>query len=155
MGDCLYNEPSILLILYLIIEELKEKEVMKNICILFIVFILSGNIAMSQSSRLTKTGYLNVEKVFEAVLEDETLEEAVYKIFEKEAAKTGEKKRSGSKEVQKEIQNRMARAILVIVRREGYTLIMERTETTILYADRDFDITTQVIALVRESILRG
>lgn len=128
---------------------------MKNICILFIIFILSGNVAMSQSSRLTKIGYLNVEDVFKTVLEDEALEEAVYEIFEKEAAKTGEKKRSGPKEVQKEIQNRMARAILVIVRREGYTLIIERTETTILYANKSFDITTQVIALVRESILRG
>jgi len=128
---------------------------MKNICILFVVFILSSSVAMSQSSRLTKIGYLNVEDVFESVLEDETLEEAVYKIFEKEAEKTGKKKRSGPKEVQKEIQNRMAISILVIVRREGYTLIIERTETTILYADRDFDITTQVIALVRESILRG
>ena len=128
---------------------------MKNIFILFTVFMLSSGVAMSQSARLTKVGYIDVDKVFKTILEDEALEEAMHTIFTKEAEATGEKARSGAKEIQKEIKSRMAKSILVIVRREGYTLIIERTETTILYADKYFDITTQVIALVRESILRG
>ena len=128
---------------------------MRNIYILFIVFILSSSIVTAQSSRLTKVGYIDVDKVFKTILEDEALKEAINTIFKKEAETTGEKERSGAKEIQKEIKSRMARSILVIVRREGYTLIMERSETTILYADKYFDITTQVIALVRESILRG
>ena len=39
-----------------------------------------------------------------------------------------------------------------IVKKEGYTLILERTENSILYADRTFDITESVIADVKASL---
>lgn len=127
---------------------------MKNIFILLVVLISTSSIVTAQSSRLSKVGYLNVEEIFSVLLEDETIKKALDKRFENETLETDEKARSGIKDMKKEVQNRMAQAILTIVRREGYTLIIERNANTILYADRNFDITTQVIALVRESILR-
>ncbi len=126
---------------------------MKNLSILLLVFSICGSTLMAQASRLTKVGYLNVEEVISNILEDQELINKIEESFKKEAAEDG-KFRSGRKEVQKDVQKQIGIAILTIVRRQGYTLIIERTETTILYADRNFDITQQVIAFVREAIIR-
>lgn len=50
-----------------------------------------------------------------------------------------------------EVQRHIAAAIIIITRREGYTAILERNDF-ILYVDKDFDITNQILAFVRESI---
>ena len=53
-----------------------------------------------------------------------------------------------------EVKRQVANALMAIVKKEGYTLILERTENSILYADRTFDITEPVIANVKASLQR-
>ncbi len=129
---------------------------MKKLCFisaLVLMSLLNTNVLLGQASRLTKVGYLNIDEVVTNILEDQELIAKVEERFRAEAQETG-KFRSGRREIQKEVQKQMGIAILNIVRREGYTLILERTEMNILYADRNFDITQQVIAFVREAIVK-
>ena len=51
-----------------------------------------------------------------------------------------------------EVKRQVAGSLMAIVKKEGYTLILERTEHSILYADRNFDITEAVIANVKASL---
>ncbi|MDA0023410.1 OmpH family outer membrane protein [Brachyspira hyodysenteriae] len=51
-----------------------------------------------------------------------------------------------------EVKRQVANSLMSIVKKEGYTLILERTEHAILYADRNFDITEAVIANVKASL---
>ena len=50
------------------------------------------------------------------------------------------------------VKRQVANSLMNIVKKEGYTLILERTENSILYADRTFDITESVIADVKASL---
>ncbi len=54
-----------------------------------------------------------------------------------------------------EIRRHMAPAIATLTRRQGYTAILEKRENGVLYVDRDFDITSQVLPLVIESIKKN
>ncbi len=53
------------------------------------------------------------------------------------------------------VQRYIAGSIITITRREGYTAILERKDSGILYVDKDFDITSQILAFVRESIKKS
>ena len=53
-----------------------------------------------------------------------------------------------------QVKRQVASSLLGIVKKEGYTLILERTEYAILYADRNFDITDAVIKDVKESVMK-
>lgn len=50
-----------------------------------------------------------------------------------------------------EINKHIASAIYTITRREGYTAIIEK-DKSVLFVDKEFDITTLILAYVRESI---
>ena len=52
------------------------------------------------------------------------------------------------------VKRQVANSLMNIVKKEGYTLILERTEHSILYADRTFDITESVIADVKASLIK-
>ncbi len=54
--------------------------------------------------------------------------------------------------VQEEVNRLIAGSIMSITKLQGYTAILERKNETVLYVDREFDITTQVIAHVRSGI---
>lgn len=127
----------------------KKNIIIALLIVALVIVILSPKLTtQSSSSRLTKVGYLNVETVISAMKEDE----AVIVKIENIVSELPEYNNS-SKDIliNKEIQKNIALSLMTIVRREGYTLILERTESTILYADRNFDITPQVTAYVRES----
>lgn len=108
---------------------------------LFALVFISPRLS-TQQSRLTKVGYLNIDEVNEAMMSDTEISNIL-----KEKALLGD--------VKKEIQKYIAMSMLAIVKREGYTLILDRNEVNVLYADRNFDITSQVIAQVRELIKKS
>lgn len=140
---------------------------MKKYSIMTIVFalilalsIIAPNLT-TQSSRLTKVGYLNLEQVISNITQDEKLlanieaqidiakQDNTYDdMYKSDERGFSEKDRAIRSRVKREVAN----ALITIVRREGYTLILERTESTILYADRNFDITDRVTAFVKESL---
>lgn len=116
---------------------------------------------VTQSSRLSKVGYLNLEQVINNIIQDEKLVANIEAKIEaakqdntyNEIYKSDEKGyNERDRAIRAEVKRQVANALLTIVRREGYTLILERTESTILYADRNFDITDRVTAFVQESL---
>lgn len=116
---------------------------------LITVLVSPKLITQSSSSRLTKVGYLNVKTVINSMKEDP----AVFSAIETSVKMLPDYTYSNQETlIRHEIQKNIAASLLNIVRREGYTLILERTESTILYADKNFDITPQVIAYVREAL---
>ena len=113
----------------------------------------------TQSYRLTKVGYIDLQRVIKEVTSDQELAD---KLKEKQE----EYKQQNSTEDNSEnsiantkdtslkgmVKRQVANSLMNIVKKEGYTLILERTENSILYADRTFDITESVIADVKESL---
>ena len=107
----------------------------------------------TQSYRLTKVGYIDLQRVIKEVTSDQELAD---KLKEKQE----EYKQQNSTEDNSEnsiantrdtslkgmVKRQVANSLMNIVKKEGYTLILERTENSILYADRTFDITESVIA---------
>ncbi len=75
-----------------------------------------------------------------------TLEEK----HKKEAPLASMRKSKKNQAIKEEINKYIGSSILGIVRREGYTAIIEKSY--VFYVDRDFDLTTQVIAHVRSAI---
>ena len=115
----------------------------------------------SQSYRLTKVGYIDLQRVIKEVTSDQELAD---KLKEKQE----EYKQQNSTEDNSEnsiantrdtslkgmVKRQVANSLMNIVKKEGYTLILERTENSILYADRTFDITESVIADVKASLIK-
>ena len=113
----------------------------------------------TQSYRLTKGGYIDLQRVIKEVTSDQELAD---KLKEKQE----EYKQQNSTEDNSEnsiantrdtslkgmVKRQVANSLMNIVKKEGYTLILERTENSILYADRTFDITESVIADVKASL---
>ena len=113
----------------------------------------------TQSYRLTKVGYIDLQRVIKEVTGDQELAD---KLKEKQE----EYKQQNSTEDNSEnsiantkdtslkgmVKRQVANSLMNIVKKEGYTLILERTENSILYADRTFDITESVIADVKASL---
>lgn len=113
----------------------------------------------TQSYRLTKVGYIDLQRVIKEVTSDQELAD---KLKEKQE----EYKQQNSTEDNSEnsiantrdtslkgmVKRQVANSLMNIVKKEGYTLILERTEHSILYADRTFDITELVIADVKASL---
>lgn len=115
----------------------------------------------TQSYRLTKVGYIDLQRVIKEVTSDQELAD---KLKEKQE----EYKQQNSTEDNSEnsiantkdtslkgmVKRQVANSLMNIVKKEGYTLILERTENSILYADRTFDITESVIADVKASLIK-
>lgn len=115
----------------------------------------------TQSYRLTKVGYIDLQRVIKEVTGDQELAD---KLKEKQE----EYKQQNSTEDNSEnsiantrdtslkgmVKRQVANSLMNIVKKEGYTLILERTEHSILYADRTFDITESVIADVKASLIK-
>ena len=113
----------------------------------------------TQSYRLTKVGYIDLQRVIKEVTSDQELAD---KLKEKQE----EYKQQNSTDDNSEnsiantkdtslkgmVKRQVANSLMNIVKKEGYTLILERTENSILYADRTFDITESVIADVKASL---
>lgn len=113
----------------------------------------------TQSYRLTKVGYIDLQRVIKEVTSDQELAD---KLKEKQE----EYKQQNSTEDNSEnsiantrdtslkgmVKRQVANSLMNIVKKEGYTLILERTENSILYADRTFDITESVIEDVKASL---
>ena len=113
----------------------------------------------TQSYRLTKVGYIDLQRVIKEVTSDQELAD---KLKEKQE----EYKQQNSTEDNSEnsiantkdtslkgmVKRQVANSLMNIVKKEGYTLILERTENSILYADRTFDITEPVISDVKASL---
>ena len=115
----------------------------------------------TQSYRLTKVGYIDLQRVIKEVTSDQELAD---KLKEKQE----EYKQQNSTEDNSEnsiantkdtslkgmVKRQVANSLMNMVKKEGYTLILERTENSILYADRTFDITESVIADVKASLIK-
>ena len=113
----------------------------------------------TQSYRLTIVLYIDLQRVIKEVTSDQELAD---KLKEKQE----EYKQQNSTEDNSEnsiantrdtslkgmVKRQVANSLMNIVKKEGYTLILERTENSILYADRTFDITESVIADVKASL---
>ncbi len=114
----------------------------------------------TQSYRLTKVGYIDLERVIkELTSDDEFVEKLKLKLEEyktRDAMQTNMEDTSIAQNrdysLRGEVKRQVASSLMAIVKKEGYTLILERTEHSILYADRNFDITEAVIANVKASL---
>lgn len=116
----------------------------------------------TQSYRLTKVGYIDLERVIREVTSDE---EIVKKLKEKldeyrnqdyrqtnDMSDTSIVQNNRDYSLRGEVKRQVVSSLMNIVKKDGYTLILERTENSILYADRSFDITESVIANVKSSL---
>ena len=134
--------------------------------IMFISFIavsiMSPNL-FTQSYRLTKVGYVDLEKVIREVTKDQEFTQKLKEKIEsdknqittaEDESQTNESNIANNRDhsFKGQIKRQVSTALMSIVKKDGYTLILERTENSILYADREFDITDAVIAAVKDSV---
>ena len=113
----------------------------------------------TQSYRLTKVGYIDLQRVIKELTGDQEL---VDKLKEKQEEYNQQSSTEDNSEnsiaspkdtsLKGLVKRQVANSLMNIVRKEGYTLILERTENSILYADRTFDITELVIEDVKISL---
>lgn len=124
------------------------------------VSIISPRV-FTQSYRLTKVGYIDLERVIRELTNDEEFVEKLkmkleeYKTqdaMQTNMTDTSIAQNNRDYSLRGEVKRQVANALMSIVKKEGYTLILERTEHSILYADRTFDITEPVIANVKASL---
>ena len=116
----------------------------------------------TQSYRLTKVGYVDLDRVVTEVTKDEVFVENLKLKMEEQnnrdmAAETNNTEINTNprdNSLRGQVKRQVASSLIGIVKKEGYTLILERTEYAILYADRNFDITDAVIKDVKESVMR-
>lgn len=123
-----------------------------------IVSIISPRL-FTQSYRLTKVGYIDLQRVIKEVTGDQELLDSLKQKQEEINAQSSEEDNSESSIVNSrdnslrgQVRRQVSNSLMNIVRKEGYTLILERTENSILYADRTFDITESVIEDVKASL---
>lgn len=116
----------------------------------------------TQSYRLTKVGYVDLDRVVKEVTKDEVfvenlklkMEEQNNRDMAVETNNTEINTNPRDNSLRGQVKRQVASSLIGIVKKEGYTLILERTEYAILYADRNFDITDAVIKDVKESVMR-
>ncbi|MEI0685579.1 OmpH family outer membrane protein [Brachyspira pilosicoli] len=116
----------------------------------------------TQSYRLTKVGYVDLDRVVKEVTKDEVfvenlklkMEEQNNRDMASETNNTEINTNPRDNSLRGQVKRQVASSLIGIVKKEGYTLILERTEYAILYADRNFDITDAVIKDVKESVMR-
>lgn len=124
------------------------------------VSIISPRV-FTQSYRLTKVGYIDLERVIKEITGNQELNEKLKERLEQYKNQDNQANIEDTSIAQNrdyslrgEVKRQVASSLMAIVRKEGYTLILERTEHSILYADRNFDITDAVIANVKNSLMR-
>ena len=125
------------------------------------VSIISPRV-FTQSYRLTKVGYIDLERVIKEITGNQELNEKLKERLEQYKSQDNQANMDDTSIAQNnrdyslrgEVKRQVANALMSIVKKEGYTLILERTEHSILYADRNFDITDAVIANVKSSLMR-
>ena len=142
---------------------------MKKYYIMSLLFIAVLTVSIisprvfTQSYRLTKVGYIDLERVIRELTSDEEFVEKLkmkleeYKTqdaMQTNMTDTSIAQNNRDYSLRGEVKRQVANALMSIVKKEGYTLILERTENSILYADRTFDITEPVIANVKASLQR-
>ncbi|WP_304331210.1 OmpH family outer membrane protein [Brachyspira innocens] len=140
---------------------------MKKYYIMSLLFIAVLTVSIisprvfTQSYRLTKVGYIDLERVIRELTNDEEFVEKLkmkleeYKTqdaMQTNMTDTSIAQNNRDYSLRGEVKRQVANALMSIVKKEGYTLILERTEHSILYADRTFDITEPVIANVKASL---
>ena len=124
------------------------------------VSIISPRV-FTQSYRLTKVGYIDLERVIKEITGNQELNEKLKERLEQYKSQDNQANMDDTSIAQNrdyslrgEVKRQVASSLMAIVRKEGYTLILERTEHSILYADRNFDITDAVIVNVKSSLMR-
>ena len=142
---------------------------MKKYYIISLLFIAALAVSIisprvfTQSYRLTKVGYIDLERVIKEITGDQQLNEKLKEKLEQYKNQDNQTSTEDTSITQNnnrdyslrgEVKRQVTGSLMAIVRKEGYTLILERTEHSILYADRNFDITDAVIANVRSSLMR-
>lgn len=128
----------------------------------FLVISVVSPRLFTQSYRLTKVGYVDLDRVVKEVTKDEVFVENLKLKMEEQnnrdmAAETNNTEINTNprdNSLRGQVKRQVAASLIGIVKKEGYTLILERTEYAILYADRNFDITDAVIKDVKESVMR-
>lgn len=127
----------------------------------FLVISIISPRVFTQSYRLTKVGYIDLDRVVKEVTKDEVFVENLKLKMEEqnnrdmaETNNTEINTNPRDNSLRGQVKRQVASSLLGIVKKEGYTLILERTEYAILYADRNFDITDAVIKDVKESVMK-
>ena len=127
----------------------------------FLVISVISPRVFTQSYRLTKVGYVDLDRVVKEVTKDEVFVENLKLKMEEqnnrdmaETNNTEINTNPRDNSLRGQVKRQVASSLLDIVKKEGYTLILERTEYAILYADRNFDITDAVIKDVKESVMK-
>ena len=142
---------------------MKKYYIMSLLFIATLVVSIVSPRVFTQSYRLTKVGYIDLERVIKELTSDEEFVEKLkakleeYKLQEAQQTNmedTSIVQNNRDYSLRGEVKRQVAGSLMAIVRKEGYTLILERTEHSILYADRNFDITDAVIANVKSSLMR-
>ena len=140
---------------------MKKYYIMSLLFIATLVVSIVSPRVFTQSYRLTKVGYIDLERVIKELTSDEEFVEKLkakleeYKLQEAQQTNmedTSIVQNNRDYSLRGEVKRQVANALMSIVKKEGYTLILERTEHSILYADRTFDITEPVIANVKASL---
>ena len=139
---------------------MKKYYIMSLLFIAVLAISIVSPRVFTQSYRLTKVGYIDLERVIKELTSDqEFVEKLKMKLEEyktKDAMQTNMEDTSIAQNrdysLRGEVKRQVANSLMSIVKKEGYTLILERTEHAILYADRNFDITESVIANVKASL---
>ena len=127
----------------------------------FLVISVISPRVFTQSYRLTKVGYVDLDRVVKEVTKDEVFVENLKLKMEEQNNRdlsdtnnTEINTNPRDNSLRGQVKRQVASSLLGIVKKEGYTLILERTEYAILYADRNFDITDAVIKDVKESVMK-
>lgn len=139
---------------------MKKYYIMSLLFIAVLAISIVSPRVFTQSYRLTKVGYIDLERVIkELTSDDEFVEKLKLKLEEyktRDGMQTNMEDTSIAQNrdysLRGEVKRQVANSLMAIVKKEGYTLILERTEHSILYADRNFDITEAVIANVKASL---
>ena len=139
---------------------MKKYYIMSLLFIAVLAISIVSPRVFTQSYRLTKVGYIDLERVIKELTSDnEFVEKLKLKLEEyktRDAMQTNMEDTSIAQNIdyslRGEVKRQVASSLMAIVKKEGYTLILERTEHSILYADRNFDITEAVIANVKASL---
>lgn len=139
---------------------MKKYYIMSLLFIAVLAVSIASPTLFTQSYRLTKVGYIDLERVIKELTSDDQFVEKLKMRLEEykaqDAAQTNMQDTSIAQNrdysLRGEVKRQVANSLMAIVKKEGYTLILERTEHAILYADRNFDITEAVIANVKASL---
>lgn len=106
----------------------------------FTVSIISPSL-FTQSYRLTKVGYIDLERVIKEITNDQELNNKLKERLEQYKSQNNNTNMEDTSIIQNnnrdyslrgEVKRQVAAGLIGIVKKEGYTLILERTEHAIL-----------------------